>query len=1064
MCTRSLRLLATMGTMILTQTLFGWAIIAPRVLSSGWPEQPVAARTAPGLMAMALLAGPPSSGAWWENTPIVVAFISLVGAVLAAAIPASVNLYLGRLRASQSEEEANAWRQRLSARCLRQALEQYQAGLRVDPRLTHLQILDMNLPINLLDLYIRVRLHEETRPGYQLDEERYGRQLSGDLVDLCRSGHRYCDSQAASTLDPDEAIRRYRRSVVLGDPGAGKTTLLKYLALRSLSGQLEGLPDLPIFVELNTFVSASPIATPHNIDIIQFAARTWEERYRIPRATALALMHSRLQEGRALLLLDALDETLTGASKDEAESTYRSVVMMIVELATRYPQVPIVVTARKAGYHQRSRLTGFRELEVLDFRPEDIRQFIQRWLALTGSQLRPEAANDLIYRLERSPRVQALAGNPLLLSLIVLLYEEQLDLPDRRVELYRRCVETLLTRWDSSRDIRRHCQFLPQHKLQLLEAIAWHFHLRGQRYFPEDELLQEIARFLPTIGLDAEQSQEIFSEIIGQHTLLKEQARGWYGFLHLTLQEYLTALYAVEHGKLLELIKRRGNPWWEEVILLYAGRVSDISPLLQHLLGSGGRRRSSDDLFHTNLLLAGRCLAMRPTMRESGLRQEVISRLFALLTATPYPLDRRNSAEVLAEIGGEWVNMGLLHLLADEGVDVQVRDAIADALGRLGERSLALPLVHLLVDEQLDASVRYAIANALGRIGERSIVPHLLRLLSDEGIDPSVRYAIAHALGYLGERSIAPQLLRLLTDEAVDPSVRDAIAATLGQLGERSIVPQLLALLIDERLPLSLRHTLAAALGQLGERSVAPQLLRLLADERLPLPLRHAIAAALARLGERSLIPQLLGLLDNEYIDRSVRYATAVALGYLGERSVIPLLLELLADEEVELPVREAIAGALGHLGERWVVPQLLTLLADRRRGSWMREAIARTLGNLGERSVGPYLLALLSDEEVELPVRCTIAHTLGQLGERSIVPQLLHLLCREEEDKYLRRALAEALGQLAQDQETLQTLTGLLQDADIADAVYEALWRISRRLGVRLMPGQGCVRIEAIP
>ncbi|MBX5450280.1 HEAT repeat domain-containing protein [Thermogemmatispora sp.] len=1064
MRTRRLCLLARMSATVPALAICGWTLVALPGFFFEWPERQANARLIPGLITLGLLTASPATGAspWWENTPIVVALISLTGAVLAAAIPAAVNLYLGRLRTSQSEEEAIAWRQRLSSRCLRQALEQYRAGLRSDPRLTHLQILDMNLPINLLDLYIRVRLHEETRPGYHLDEERYGRLLSGDLSDLCRNSHRYGDKQASSTLDPDEAVRRYRRSVVLGDPGAGKTTLLKYLALRSLSGQLEGLPDLPIFVELNALVSAS--STPHNSDIIQFAARTWEERYRIPRSIALALMGVRLQEGKALLLLDALDETLTGPSKEEAESTYRAVVMMIVELATRYPQVPIVVTARKAGYHQRSRLTGFRELEVLDFRPEDIRQFIRRWLALTGSHLRPEAANDLIYRLERSPRVQALAGNPLLLSLIVLLYEEQLDLPDRRVELYRRCVETLLTRWDSSRDIRRHSQFLPEHKLQLLEAIAWHFHCRGQRYFPEDELLQEIARFLPTIGLNAEQSQAIFSEIIGQHTLLKEQARGWYGFLHLTLQEYLTALYAVEHGKLLELIKHRGNPWWEEVILLYAGRVSDISPLLQHLLGSGGRRRSSDDLFHTNLLLAGRCLAMRPAMRESGLRQEVISRLFALLTATPYPLDRRNSAEVLAEIGGEWVNMGLLHLLADESVDVLVRHAIADALGRLGERSLALPLVHLLIDEQIDASVRYAIANALGRMGERTIVPHLLRLLADEGIDPSVRYASAHALGYLGERSIAPELLRLLTDEQVDPSVRDAIGATLGQLGERSVAPQLLGLLADERLPLSLRHTLVAALGQLGERSVAPQLLRLLANERFPLPLRHAIAASLARLGERGLIPQLLSLLENEYIDRSVRHAIAVALGYLGERTVIPLLLELLANEEVELPVREAIAGALGHLGERWVVPHLLTLLADRRRGSWMREAIARTLGNLGERSVGPSLLALLSDEEVELPVRCTIAHTLGQLGERSIVPELLRLLSREEEDKYLRRALAEALGQLAQDQETLQTLTGLLQDVEIADAVYEALWKISRRLGVRLVPGQGCVRIEAIP
>jgi HEAT repeat protein len=1000
-----------------------------------------------------------------ENTPVLVALISLVGAVLAASIPAFVNLYLGRQRNNQSEEQADYLRRKLSARSVRQYLEQYRQGLCSDPRVTHLQILDMNLPLNLLDLYIRVRLHEETRPRYQPNAESYleSRRPCSSLLEEALCPRYHCPArETAAALDPDEAIRRYRRSVILGDPGAGKTTLLKYLALRAIAGQLEGLPDLPIFVELTTFASSDHVLS-RNIDILQFAARTWEERYRIPQAVALVLMQSRLQEGRALLLLDALDEALTGSSKESAEAAYRTVVMMIMELATRYPLAPIVVTARKAGYHQRCRLTGFRELEVQDFRPEDIRQFVRRWLALTGSQRRSSDVNDLIARLERSPRMQALAGNPLLLSLIVLLYEDQLDLPDRRAELYRRCVETLLTRWDSSRDVQRRSEFSPEQKLQLLEAIAWHFHARGQRYFAEDELLTEVSHFLPTIGLPAEQSQEILREIIGQNTLLKEQAHGWYGFLHLTLQEYLTALYAVEHGKLLELIKRRGNPWWEEVILLYAGRVNDITPLLQQLLGGAGRRRLPDDLFHTNLLLAGRCLATRPVMRESGLRQEVITRLFALLTSTSYPLDRRQSAEVLAEIGGEWVNMGLLQLLADEGVDLPVRDAIADALGRLGERSLALPLMHLLLDEQLDLSVRYAIATALGRLGERSVVPQLLRLLADEQLDPSVRYALAMALGYLGERSVAPELLRLLTAESIDLPVRDAIAAALGQLGERSVAPELLRLLADGRVALSLRHAIASALGQLGERSVVPELLRLLADGRVELPVRYAIAAALARLGERAAIPDLLRLLTNEYIDRSVQHAIAATLGHLGERSVIPQLLQLLADEGVDLPVREAIAAALGHLGERSVIPQLLGLLADRRRGSWIRESIARALGNLGEHTVGPYLLALLGDHEVELPVRCTIAHTLGQLGERTVVPQLLQLLCCQETDKYLRRALAEALGQLAQDQESLQALAGLLQEQDIADAVYEALWRISRRMGVRLLPSQNGVRIEAI-
>src|SRR5207248_11474514 len=115
-------------------------------------------------------------------------------------------------------------------------------------------------------------------------------------------------------------------------------------------------------------------------------------------------------------------------------------------------------------------------------------------------------AADLIDRLRRNARIQALAANPLLLSLIVLVYEAQLDLPDRRAELYKRCIDVLLAEWDARRNIRRRREFKPEHKRQLLTEVAWHFHRQGKRYFPEKELLDVIADFLPKVRLLPEQN------------------------------------------------------------------------------------------------------------------------------------------------------------------------------------------------------------------------------------------------------------------------------------------------------------------------------------------------------------------------------------------------------------------------------------------------------------------------------------------------------------------------------------------------------------------------------
>ncbi|MDQ2907395.1 MAG: hypothetical protein M3Y81_28125 [Chloroflexota bacterium] len=53
------------------------------------------------------------------------------------------------------------------------------------------------------------------------------------------------------------------------------------------------------------------------------------------------------------LLIDALDEMVTGTTKEAAEASYRNVAGAIAKVATLYHRSPAVVTARKAGYYAR---------------------------------------------------------------------------------------------------------------------------------------------------------------------------------------------------------------------------------------------------------------------------------------------------------------------------------------------------------------------------------------------------------------------------------------------------------------------------------------------------------------------------------------------------------------------------------------------------------------------------------------------------------------------------------------------------------------------------------------
>ncbi len=589
-------------------------------------------------------------------------------------------------------------------------LETYKKSLHADPRISQIQILNMSRPLEVNNIYIQVRVHQDTRSEYELDRKMLAAEAQRDPNALLQAGFKHLESRVSSAVNPDEAIRTYKRCVFVGDPGAGKTTLLKYLTLRSADGTLDKLPDLPIRIELNAFVASG------YHDLFDFAAHHWDEQYGFPMRDARAAMEERLKEGSALLLLDALDETVVGDTAEAAEASYQQITDIIIQAATRYPLLPIAVTARKAGYHQRSPLVGFTELEVLDFRLEDMRAFVEKWFDYyTDPQKRANGA-DLKNKLESNPRIQALAANPLLLSLIVLVYEDQLDLPDRRAELYKECVDTLLTKWDAKRNIRRRREFKPEQKRQLLTEIAWHFHRQGRRYFPENELLEVIAHFLPTVRLLPEQNGQILDEIANEQGLLKEQARGWQGFLHLTLQEYFVAQYITHHHQQETLLIHCSDPWWEEVVLLYAGYTSDVSPFLQALLEPTDRSLPPDDIFHTNLLTAGRCLTTRPTLSQISLWDSVIERLSELLLSTPYNLTKVSTAEVLATIGNSQINSLLVQLLSNEQIDADVRRAIATALGQLGERSVAPQLVQLLSNEQIDAHVRGDIANAAGSL------------------------------------------------------------------------------------------------------------------------------------------------------------------------------------------------------------------------------------------------------------------------------------------------------------------------------------------------------------
>lgn len=221
--------------------------------------------------------------------------------------------------------------------------EEYCVALCSDPLLTKIQVLDMDHALALKDIYVHVRIRQESRFHYLVES---AEQNAQDPLSIFNLQQKYQEERERGGMEPAMAVRKHPHCVVVGDPGVGKTTLLKYLALQCACGKLGKLADCALFVSLHDFARKS--RADHNL--VEYVLAEWERVYHLPRERAYGFLERQMRAGRVLVLLDALDETMIGDESAQAEQTYLAIHEAVSDLHRCYPRTPMVVTARKAAY------------------------------------------------------------------------------------------------------------------------------------------------------------------------------------------------------------------------------------------------------------------------------------------------------------------------------------------------------------------------------------------------------------------------------------------------------------------------------------------------------------------------------------------------------------------------------------------------------------------------------------------------------------------------------------------------------------------------------------------
>ena len=402
-------------------------------------------------------------------------------------------------------------------------------------------------------------------------------------------------------------------------------------------------------------------------------------------------------------------------------------------------------------------------------------------------------------------------------------------MPQRRVELYQRCIEVLLSRWDVQGRIEN--IYDTKAKEKILRKVALEAHIQGKRSFTKDELLEKISEYLPEVRIKKDEAGDVLNEIVQRNVLLKEISIGVYEFLHLSFQEYLVALELREKKDYGTLLEHLYDPWWEEVVLLFAGFGRDATDLILKIREKEKTdERFKENIFCRNLSLLGKCIA-DADYTSIQLRNQITNDLWSLYETAEFFLLKQRTMKIISLIKPDSIIDLVIGKLKDK--DNYVRLYAAEALGETGSERAVDPLIKALETDE-DSDVREWAAYGLGEIGSERAVDSLIKALETDE-DNSIRRWAAEALGSTeSERAVDSLIKALETDE--DSSVREMATCALVLTGsERAVDSLIKALETDEGGTDEdniVRGNVAYWLGRTGsKRAVDPLIKALETDE-----------------------------------------------------------------------------------------------------------------------------------------------------------------------------------------------------------------------------------------
>lgn len=382
----------------------------------------------------------------------------------------------------------------------------------------------------------------------------------------------------------ERALSTLKRVLVIGEAGSGKTTLLRWLAVSSATSSFgEGMSawneTIPFLITLREFAEKD---LPKPGDFPALIARS------VSGEIPASWPHELLRQGKALVLVDGVDELPEGSRRNEAKE-------WLAELAETYPKARYVVTSRPAAVREvwPDKSFAIAELQPMSF--DDIESFVERWYSAIWEELGVDENEDefvaqqrtLLHVLETDHNLRRLAVNPLLCSLICALNRlREGQLPQDRMGIYGAALDMFLGRRDRERRIAAGPPIAADIQVVILQALAFWLirqNLTTVSIERAEELIERELISVTGVGLDA---QRVLRYLLERSGLVREPVVGQIDFIHRTFQDYLAGRAAVESDEIESLIENAERDNWRDVVVFAAGHAKLVQRdrLLQGLI------------------------------------------------------------------------------------------------------------------------------------------------------------------------------------------------------------------------------------------------------------------------------------------------------------------------------------------------------------------------------------------------------------------------------------------------------------------------------------------------